>query len=157
MCLRFAGGVIGCRQLLSGCSDRLGRSAQRLRIGEHDELAGETCVPGTQTRGTVHEPAELVQRTRGRTDLASGEQGPTPVQGEIGARWVMMIEPLEGAPEKACRWRNVVAGQGASTRCRQVVRGAFAESSAGVVDRPELEQELVRLLEVPAHDFVVFT
>ncbi len=46
--LRFAGGVARRRQLVGRRRDRVGGGAQRLRIGEHGELAGEAGVPRAQ-------------------------------------------------------------------------------------------------------------
>ena len=46
--LRLAGGVAQRRQLVGRGRDRVGGRAQRLRVGEHGELAGEAGVPGAQ-------------------------------------------------------------------------------------------------------------
>ena len=47
--LRLAGGVAERGQLFGRGGDRVGRRVQRLRRGQHGELAGEAGVPGAET------------------------------------------------------------------------------------------------------------
>jgi hypothetical protein len=53
--------------------------------------------------------AEFRDRVRCRADVAGGKQRFAPVEGEIGARGIGGIEPIEGAAEQVRRWRDVVA------------------------------------------------
>ena len=135
--------------------DRVGGGAQRLRIGEHGELAGEAGVPGAQAIRAAGEAAELVDRARRGADVAGGEQRLAPVEGQVGARRIGGVEPVERASEQARRQRQVVARQRAPARRREIARRPLAEGAALRVDRAELAQVLVRLLEVPADRLVV--
>ena len=135
--------------------DRVGGRAQRLRIGERGELAGEAGVPRAQARRVAGEAAELVDRPRRRADVAGGEQRLAPVEGQVGARGIRRVEPIERASEQARRQRQVVARERAPAGRREVARRPLAERPTLRVERAELAQVLVRLLEVPADRLVV--
>ena len=153
--LRLAGGVARRRQLVRRGRDRVGGGAQRLRIGEHGELAGEAGVPRAQAIRAAGEAAELGDRARRRADVAGGEQRLAPVEREIGARGIRRVEPIERASEQARRQRQVVARERPPAGRREIARRALAEGATLRVDRAELAQVLVRLLEVPADRLVV--
>ena len=155
MRLRLAGPVACRRQLRGRGRDRVGRGTQRLRVGEHRELAGEARVPGAQAIRAAREAAELVERLCGGADVAGGEQGLAPVEGQVGTRRIGSVEPLERAPEQARRQRQIVARERPPPRRREVARRALAERAPLRVDRAQLAQVPVRLLEVPADRLVV--
>ena len=153
--LRLAGGVTGRRQLVGRGRNRVGGGAQRLRIGEDGELTGKAGVPGPQAVRTGGEPSELVDCTRCRADLASRQQRFAPVEGQIGAGRIGSVEPRERASEQARCERQVVARQRPPARRREVACRALAEAPTVRVDRSDLAQVLVRLLEVPPNGLVV--
>jgi hypothetical protein len=155
MRLRLARAVAGRRQVRRRGGDCVDRGMERLRVGEHGELAGEARVPGAQPRRAGREAAELVERFRGRADVAGGEERLAPVERQVGATGIGRVEPIERAAEQACRGRQVVAPERPPSRRRKVVRRALAERAAVRVDLPELPQVLMRLLEVPADGLVV--
>ena len=153
--LRLARGVTGGRQR-GGCGfHRLGAGAQRLRIGEHGELAAEAGVPRAQAIRIGGEAAELGDRAHRGADVAGREQRLAPVEREVGARGIGRVEPRERALQKTRRGRQVVARERPPARGRQMARGPLAEGAALRVDRAELAQMLVGLLEVPAERLVV--
>ena len=155
MRLRLARGVTGGRQR-GGCGfHRFGAGAQRLRIGEHGELALEAGVPRAQAVGIGDESAQLGNRAHRIGDVAGREQRLAPIEREVGARGIGRLEQGERALEKACRGRQVVTRERPSACGRQVPRGPLAEGAALRVDRTELAQMLVGLLEVPAERLVV--
>ena len=84
--LRLAGCVAESGQRLGRCRDGVRRRMQRLRRGEHGELAREAGVPCAQSLRVGGEAAELVDRGRSGPDVAGGEQRLAPVEREIGAR-----------------------------------------------------------------------
>src|SRR5206468_1636236 len=112
-------------------------------------------VPRPQALRAAGEAAELGDRALCGTHVTGGEQRFAPVEGEIGAGGIGRVEPIERAAEQARRQRQVVARQRAPAGRRQVVRRPLAEGAPLRVDRPELAQVLVRLLEVPADRLVV--
>ena len=137
--------------------DRVGGRAQRLRVGEHGELAREAGVPGAQALASppAKRPSSAIAARRG-TDVARREQRLAPVERELGARRVAGVEPVERAAEQARGERQVVARERAPARRRRGgaprarrARGRVASSG------PELAQVLVRLLEMPADRLVV--
>ena len=99
-------------------------------------------------------PSSSIARAAG-ADVAGGEQRLAPVERELGARRIRRVEPIERAAEQARRERQVVARERAPARRRRDARRALAEGAALRVERAELAQMLVRLLEVPADRLVV--
>ena len=109
-----------------------------------------------RSRASVRsEAVELLDRRRRRTDVAGREQRLAPVERELGARGVVGLEALERAAEQAGGERHVVARERAAAGRGETLRGAFAEPAAARVERAELAQVLVRLLEMPADRLVV--
>ena len=153
--LRLAGGVTRRPELVGRGRDRVGRRAERLRIGEHGELAGEAGVPGTQAIGVGNEPRELGDRPGAGADVARLEQRLAPVERQVGARRIGLVEPIERTSEQACRRRQVVAPERSPPRRREVARRAVAERAPALVERAQLGEVPVRLLEVPADRLVV--
>ena len=71
------------------------------------------------------------------------------------ARADVGIEAIDGAAEQTPRQRQIVALERAPAGGGEMARRALADGATLRVDRPELAQMLVRLLEVPAHRLVV--
>jgi hypothetical protein len=101
------------------------------------------------------EAAELGDGGRAGGDVAGRQQRLAPVEGEIGAGGVVLGEPRQRAAEQRCGRRHVVAGQGAPAGRREVLRRARADRPARRVERTELGEVLVRLLEMPPDRLVV--
>src|SRR5262249_56840822 len=88
-------------------------------------------------------------------DVAGGEQRFAPIERQIGASEIAAVEPVDGAPEQAARQRQIVASERSAAGRRQIPHRALAEGAPVRVDRPELAQMLVGLLEMPADRLVV--
>ena len=112
-------------------------------------------MPRAQAIRIGGEAAELGDRAHRGADVAGREQRLAPVERQIGARGIGRVEPRERAFQKTCRRRQVVARERPPARGRQMARGPLAEGPALRVDRAELAQMLVGLLEVPAERLVV--
>jgi len=153
--LRLARGVALRGELLRRLGDRVGRRLQSLRRRQHDELARVAGLPGAQSLGVRAEAIELGDRARRRTDVARREQRFAPIEREIGARGVVGVEPVDRAAEQVRRDRQIVARKRAAARCREALCCAFAEPLAVRIERTELAQEPVRLLQMPADHLVV--
>ena len=118
--------------------------------------AKQVCHGARGVPSRAAKRAELVDRAAAAgPDVARGEQRLAPVERQVGARRIVGVEPVERAPEQARRERQVVARQRAPAGGGEVARGALAERAAARVERAELAQVLVRLLEVPADRLVV--
>ena len=82
------------------------------------------------------------------------------VVGAIGLLyWQFGLSPLHAskrAAEEARRERHVVARERAPAGRAEMAGGALAEGAPFRVERPDLGEVLVRLLEVPADRLVVF-
>jgi hypothetical protein len=59
-------------------------------------------------------------------DVAHGEQRFAPVEGEIGARRIPLVEPIERASEETRCQGEVVTRQRSAAGCREMARGALA-------------------------------
>jgi hypothetical protein len=101
------------------------------------------------------EPSQLFDRLRRRPDVSSREQRFAPIERQVGARRISVIESIERPPEQVRGDRHVVARQRPPARCGEMTRRPLAERPALRIDRPELAEELVRLLEMPADRLVV--
>jgi hypothetical protein len=112
-------------------------------------------VPCPQAIRVFDEATELVDRRRCRSDVAGAEQRFAPIQRELCALRVFGIESLERATQQARGERHVVARERTPARGREAARRALAERTALRIQRAELAQVLMRLLEMPSDRLVV--
>ena len=156
MGLRLARDVASGGQHLGRSGHGLGARAQRLRIGERGELTREAGVPRAQALGVSGEAAELGDRPRRRgAHVARTEQRLAPVDGQLGARGVGVAETIERAPEQVRGRLEVVARERPPASRREGPPRPLAERAAVRIERAQLTQVLVRLLEVPADRLLV--
>lgn len=167
--MRFGltGGVTERRQRHGGGGHVALARVQGLWVGEHRELVRETGVPGLETRGVgigqirrigpirLGDPTQLVQRPRGVGHVAGGEQCLAPERRELGASGGAGGEQVESPAEQVRLRQEFVARQGAAAGRPQADGGALPEGAPALVERSELEQVLVRVLEVQANSLVV--
>ena len=141
-------------------------------LGRRGDRVGRRCS-ACGAVSTVSWPAKQVCQARSRVasraqkrpsssiapaagpDVAGGEQRLAPVERELGARRIVGVEPIDRAAEQARRERQVVARERAAAGGGEA-RAARSPSALPVrVERTELAQVLVRLLEMPADRLVV--
>ena len=154
MRLRLAGGVPRRDQRLGRRRHRLCRRTQRLRFRQHGPVR-KAGVPCPQTVGARGETPELVDRGARGADVAARQQRLAPIQDQIGPRCVSGFQPIDRAAEKARGDRQVVARQRPPARRSEMPRRPRADRAPPGVDRAELAEVLVRLLEVPAERLIV--
>ena len=64
-----------------------------------------------EIRLDFNEAPELINRLRRGADIAGGEQRLAPIERQVGARWVVHVEPVDGAAEQVRGDRQIVARQ----------------------------------------------
>ena len=153
--LGLARGIARRRERRCGRRRRLRGGAQRLGVGEHGELRREARVPRAQALRARRETRELLHRPAREPDFARGEQRLAPIEREVGARRVGGVETLERAPDEVGREPQLVASQRHAPCRAQVARRAPADRCAVGVERSELAQMPVCLLQVPADRLLV--
>ena len=153
--LRLAGGITERGQIPCRGADAVGGRLQRLRRGEHGELAREARVPGAQPGGVGGDATELVDGGAGQSHVARGQQRLAPVERQIGSLGSVRREPIDGAPEETRRQGHVVACERPTPGGSQALRRTLPEAAPALVERAQLTQMLVCLLQVPSDRFVV--
>src|SRR5262245_44054118 len=90
-----------------------------------------------------------------RSDRTGGEQRLATVELELGPRRIGLVEPVERPFQQARRQRQIVARQGAAAGSGEVPCGPLADRPPPSVDRTQLTQVLMGLLEMPADRLVL--
>src|SRR5205814_729394 len=96
----------------------------------------------------------LVQRAVGLVELALLPERLGEIGQEAEPPWVVGRVESHGPPQEIRRGRHVAPGERPPTRGRQPRGAANAELEAVLVERPELREVPVRLLEVVAEDLL---
>ena len=114
----------------------------------------QVCQARRRSESAVKRPSSAIARAAGPTSPAASSASHQ--SSARSARAGSAASSRASArSEQTCRQRQVVARERPPARGREMARGALAERPALRVDRTELAQVLVGLLEVPAERLVV--